>query len=178
MANPQGKVETDHQYVDLGGQDCTRTSITGLKRHDYVVSSRGPFTGILDDSPQQPGSDDDCSVFIWMEMRYILIRRLLTADTAKSRPAGDMVWTDGLGSGPQRLALTVLKELVTLGVLLSENSCLPCTAATMLRKAPEINRINAVMTAKNIDFRLCDTHAEVLAQPLLHVDEPASSTSC
>lgn len=47
----------------------------------------------------------------------------------------------------------------------------------MLRKVPETNSINTVRTgavAKHIQSRLCDTHVEVLAQPLLLVDGPAS----
>lgn len=146
MTNPQEKVGTDYQYVVLGGQDCTRTSITGLQRHDYGVWSTGPFTGILVRRKGLLQRDG------WLPATTRLGWRLqcicLDGDAVYPYKTSSRSWhgevssswwhvlTDGLGSGPQRLALIVLKELETLGVLLSENSCLPCTAATMLRKAP------------------------------------------
>lgn len=44
----------------------------------------------MDDSLQQPGSDDDCSVLVSMEMWYIPIRRLVAAGTTDSRSSVDI----------------------------------------------------------------------------------------
>lgn len=44
----------------------------------------------MDDSLQQPGSDDDCSVLVCMKMWYIPIMRLLAAGTTDSHSSGDI----------------------------------------------------------------------------------------